>query len=339
MSIHRLFAISAFVLISSGAMAGEQIGVAIDAKTQVIRSAAEGGNQIVQTSTPVFLDDNLKANSTGLAQIKLVDDTKIVVGPDSNVTLDDFVFSSSNSARVVTVSVTKGAFRWISGRSGSKAYTIKTPAGSIGVRGTAFDVTIGDHGTDVLLLNGRINVCPNGSACKTVTHRCEFVSFDEKGIRNSAELLKMDGIEHYKTMFPLIENQQRLNRQFQRETAGCKGFAIQNTINAIFKAIFTPPPAPPPAPPVVAVVEPPAIPGNPGNGGVMGAAGSDPSGRGFGNNVRGVSDLGPGGGNSSGGGGGGGVSSTGSVSASSTPGGPGNGNAGGNGNGNAVGRN
>lgn len=336
------------VLIAFPALAVEQIGVAVEAKTQVVRSGTNGGEQVVRTSTPVYLDDSLRADSTGLAQIRLVDDTKIVVGPGSNVTLDDFVFSGSASAQVVTVSVTKGAFRWISGRSGSKAYKIRTPAGSIGVRGTAFDVTIQDDATDVLLLDGQVTVCPSDSACKTVRHRCEFVSFDRNGVRKKAELLKMTSAEEYTRKFPLIHDQENLNRQFRRESGGCNSFSIQNTFRSIIRALFVPPPPPPPPPakspppPVVVVSAPP---GNPGNGGVMGNAGSNPSGRGFGNTVRGVSDLGPGGGGNSGGTGSGATATaasdsvTGSISASptSSPDSTGPGNSGGNGNGNGNG--
>lgn len=377
---HVFFCIlAASIFAATGVQAAEKIGVAVDSKTTVTRSGT-GGRQVVAIATPVYNNDRLSANSTGLAQIKLIDDSKIVVGPNSNVTLDDFVFANSTSAKAVTVSVTKGAFRWISGRSGHQAYNIKTPAGSIGVRGTAFDVSIQGGRTNLLLLNGQVTVCPSGAPCKSVRNRCEYVEFDRGGIRRRTNFLETGMSRQQERMFPLLENQSRLNSGFRRESAGCKSNSIMHTPPPKARAIVIPPPPPPPPPVVVVAPPPPAIvvtpppvivvtpppppppppvvvvqlpPGNPGNGRPVGNAGPNPSGKGFGNPVRGTSDThgnsGSGGNNGNGNGPGNGVGfgggngrggSGGSVSTASatsaTSAGPGNsgnhGNGGSNGN-------
>lgn len=239
-----LFVAIAGLMTTSQVNAAEQIGMAVDAKTRVVRTGTNG-RQVVAASTPVFLDDNLRANATGLAQIKLADDTKIVVGPNSNVKLDDFVFSSSSSAKTVTVSVSKGAFRWISGHSGSQAYTIKTPAGSIGVRGTALDVTILGKKTSVLLLRGEVTVCPGNAPCKQVRKRCDCVTFGRNGLEENVNLLKNSDIKRYEKRFPMLTGQERLQPQFRRETAGCKGVTSID-IGGAMRILFTPPPTPEP---------------------------------------------------------------------------------------------
>lgn len=227
-------------LAGASALAQNRIGEAVDAQTRVVRSGA-GGQQIVATATPVFQNDLLQANATGLAQIRLLDDSRIVVGPNSSVTLDDFVFSGSRTARTVSVSVTKGAFRWISGRSGSSAYSIKTPAGTVGVRGTAVDITILGAITNVLLLKGEIIVCPELVSCFPVTQRCDFVAFTRSGKVDDANLLRQANTRQYESTFPLIGNQPQLNRRFRRETAGCKSSQAANDSG------FVPSPAPTPA--------------------------------------------------------------------------------------------
>src|SRR4051794_22616581 len=91
-------------------------GVAVEATT-IVRGTGPGGERQIKAESPVFSDDRLLANATGRAQILLVDETKIIVGPGAQIDIDDFVFSGQNSFESVTVKATKGAFRFISGTS------------------------------------------------------------------------------------------------------------------------------------------------------------------------------------------------------------------------------
>lgn len=202
------------------ASAEQRIGVAVDAK-ELVTSLDAAGEDVLVASAPVFLNERLIANDSGLAQLELADDTRIVVGPNTDITLDEFVFSGDRSAKTVAVSVSKGAFRFISGLSGSNAYSINTPDGTIGVRGTAFDVTISGGLTNLLLLNGQVSVCPQNAACRTVRRRCDYVSFSGGGFVESANLLRRANLSRFESLFPLIGEQKELQRNFRRETAGC----------------------------------------------------------------------------------------------------------------------
>jgi hypothetical protein len=277
--------------------AAPQIGVAIDAKLRVTNVGA-GGSKVLITSAPVFTNDRLVANSTGLAQIRFVDDTKLVLGPNSNVTLDRFVFSGDSSAKAVSVSVTKGAFRFISGRSGSRAYAIRTPAGSIGVRGTAFDVSVKGGTTSLLLLRGQVNVCPRDGACRVMSQRCGYIAFNRRGFiqRNSA-VGRLDP-QRVRSLFPLLTSGSAILPQFQGGAAACHGSIPQTgTRNARATTPTTQresPVASPSSPSPAPVSDKPAASptptpnkarphGNPGNTKAVGnKAGFSPNGREFG---------------------------------------------------------
>ncbi|MFU0507068.1 FecR family protein [Pseudaminobacter sp. NGMCC 1.201702] len=276
--------------------AAPQIGVAIDAKLRVTNVGA-GGSKVLITSAPVFTNDRLVANSTGLAQIRFVDDTKLVLGPNSNVTLDRFVFSGESSAKAVSVSVTKGAFRFISGRSGSRAYAITTPAGSIGVRGTAFDVSVKGGTTSLLLLRGQVNVCPRDGACRVMRQRCGYIAFNRRGfIQRNSGVGRLDP-QRVRSLFPLLTSGSAILPQFQGGAAACRGSIPQTgTRNARATTPTTQRESPvaSPSPPSPAPVsdKPAASPaptpnkarphGNPGNTKAMGKAGFSPNGRDFG---------------------------------------------------------
>ncbi len=98
----------------------------IDAKT---------GRRILLKSSPVYSGDRITTDNVGNTQIKFRDDTKLVVGPNSTLVIDAFVFSNNDTARQVSISAIKGAFRFISGKSPKDVYRITTPTATIGIRG------------------------------------------------------------------------------------------------------------------------------------------------------------------------------------------------------------
>ncbi len=98
----------------------------IDAKT---------GKKVLEKANPIFSGDRITTDAIGNAQIKFRDNTKLVVGPNSALVIDAFVFDKNDTARKVSISAIKGAFRFISGKSPKDVYTIKTPTATIGIRG------------------------------------------------------------------------------------------------------------------------------------------------------------------------------------------------------------
>lgn len=100
-----------------------------------VNATGPGGERMIVLQGAVFMGDEIVANPNGLAQIRFIDDTCLVVAPNSRMTIDSFVFNPDNTARDVTINLIKGSFRFISGRSQPEAYTIRTPAMTIGIRG------------------------------------------------------------------------------------------------------------------------------------------------------------------------------------------------------------
>ena len=98
----------------------------IDAKT---------GKTILMPANPIYSGDRITTDTIGTAQIKFRDNTKLVVGPNSILVIDAFVFNKNDTARQVSINALKGAFRFISGNSPKDAYKITTPTATIGIRG------------------------------------------------------------------------------------------------------------------------------------------------------------------------------------------------------------
>ena len=152
------------------AFAEVAVGEATLIKTEV---AGENGPLVVKD--PVHRDERIRTSIGGLGQFVFRDGTKLAVGAGSSVVIDSYVYYDANSVKKLTIKAAKGTFRWISGNSSSSAYSIVTPAGTIGVRGTAFDVYVAPNGTTAMvLLNGSAQFCGAGG-CKQLREQCDCV--------------------------------------------------------------------------------------------------------------------------------------------------------------------
>jgi hypothetical protein len=162
-----LVSVAAF---SAPASAAEKVGEAVRI---TVRVTGQGG--ALATGDAIHRDERLRSNASGVGAFLFDDGTKLAVGPNSSVVIDNYVYGGGNTVKKLTLGATKGTLRWISGKSGHQAYKIQTPSGTLGVRGTAFDVYVGANGvTAVTLLNGEAQFC-NSSGCQTLRRRCQFV--------------------------------------------------------------------------------------------------------------------------------------------------------------------
>jgi hypothetical protein len=94
----------------------------------------------------VMLGEQVVTQSNSMLQILLLDRSNFTVGANAQVIIDRFVFDANRSASAVGASVARGAFRFVSGKSVRRLpgqTKVRTPAASIGVRGTVFEGVVG----------------------------------------------------------------------------------------------------------------------------------------------------------------------------------------------------
>ena len=111
------------------------------------------------------------------------DETHLVVGPSSSLVIESYLLRSDKSVGRFAVNALGGTFRFITGKSDHDVYTIDTPTGTIGVRGTAFDFTVAEAaakaagqtlpGTIVALFRGAVILCNLDNKCVVLDRRCE----------------------------------------------------------------------------------------------------------------------------------------------------------------------
>jgi hypothetical protein len=274
-----LLAAAFFAATANTVFAAEKVGEAT-----LIKTTVTGAGGTLVTRSPVHRDERIKTSSAGLGEFVFRDGTKFAVGGNSSVVIDKFVFDGSKSVKNLTIKAAKGSFRWISGGSKSSAYKIDTPAGTVGIRGTAFDVYVGAGGTTaVVLFSGAARFC-GSNGCRELKRRCDVVVATPRGgvsdpkRLDSAVLKELGG----RRSLPFVSGHQALSGRFRVPGRGCLSIASlggsqkQPAPNA---ATPTSPNAPdPPDAPDAPDPSPTAGRGN--NGGGNGGGDGSPNGRG-----------------------------------------------------------
>lgn len=110
------------------------IGNATATKNDVTGSIGGSRHQISK-GTEVYSNEVVRTGTASVADLKFLDDSTMNIGPITEIRLDKFVYDPSGSAGSVVIQATRGAFRFVTGKQDHKAYKIKTPFGTLGIRG------------------------------------------------------------------------------------------------------------------------------------------------------------------------------------------------------------
>lgn len=189
--IIAIIAILAFIAPAPSATPNPEIGRA-ELITRDVTGTMETVARKLKTGDRIHQNEVIVTAEKSEAEIILDDETKLAIGPSSEIVLDSFIYDPAKKDGEVIISAVKGAFRFITGKSAKNAYTIRTPVSTIGVRGTIFDGFIDESGEIALLLvDGEIEVCNAARACKRLRRLGYFLHIGRNGI--ISDPLKWDG--------------------------------------------------------------------------------------------------------------------------------------------------
>lgn len=161
-SLARLLAAASLCgasLLAVPAAAATKVGEA-EVAVRRVSGVLAGETRTVRVGSGVFQDETISTEPEGNARLLLLDQTSLSIGSSAAVTLDRFVYAPNGTARSAVLTAARGVVRWVSGRSPSGAYQVKTPHASLGIRGTSFDLLVSRTETTIVLLSGAVTVCP-----------------------------------------------------------------------------------------------------------------------------------------------------------------------------------
>lgn len=98
-----------------------------------------------QVGTTVYLGSQLKTAKNGAMGVTFKDNTLMSFGPDTELTVDEYLFAPNEGKLKLGARLDKGSLNYVSGviaKLKPDAVNVKTPTGTIGVRGTQFLVKV-----------------------------------------------------------------------------------------------------------------------------------------------------------------------------------------------------
>lgn len=208
----RLLLAAAIGLCSFSALASAQ---AVIGEVVAVAGSPTGSGRALSAGTAIFEKDEI-VTGKGNVQILFVDETRLVVGPNSTLVIDRFLMRGGNRAQKFSVDALRGTFRFISGRSAKSAYDIKAASATIGIRGTAFDFSAGDE-TLLAVLEGSVRLCADGE-CEVIPDNCGVARANRRNVDALGGRAKGRALRS----LPYIINQGTLNRSFRLNTTSCR---------------------------------------------------------------------------------------------------------------------
>ncbi|MEW6219808.1 MAG: FecR domain-containing protein [Thermodesulfobacteriota bacterium] len=100
--------------------------------------SAAGDTRALAIKAPIHANDTIRTGPASRLQLFFLDETILSLGPESSVTIDQFVFDQETSAGAFAADLARGTFRMVTGaisRANPEQVKVKTPAATIGIRG------------------------------------------------------------------------------------------------------------------------------------------------------------------------------------------------------------
>ena len=115
----------------------------------------KGTESDLNLDSDIMFMDNVKTGK-GEVGITFIDDTNVAVSSQSSLIIDDFVYDpNSAEGSKLALKVAAGTVRYASGniaKLSKQNVDIRTPTARIGVRGTAFSMTVDEIGQSLIIL-------------------------------------------------------------------------------------------------------------------------------------------------------------------------------------------
>jgi hypothetical protein len=167
----------ASVLAMSAALA--LVATAASAQSVGVTSATVGGplgkppaevERVLHVGVDVKANELITTGAADRAHLVFLDGTALSVGPEARLVIDSFVYDANHKLGELSLSATRGVFRFVGGNiSKTKAVTITTPSSAITIRGGIMMVAVDPAETRATFLYGQAMTVTGHGKSQVVT--------------------------------------------------------------------------------------------------------------------------------------------------------------------------
>jgi hypothetical protein len=166
--VHAAFAALSLCAASWPTLAADPVGNTSAIIPNASQVPPQGTRSDLKLRDPIIRNAELATAERGALEVTFLDGSKLTMGQNSRLTVDEYVYSGPGGAGKQSVRYTKGLFRFISGSIPKDQVKVETPTVTIGIRGTIFRTVIGDNNEGAV----SVEYGPNGEEYEvTVTSK------------------------------------------------------------------------------------------------------------------------------------------------------------------------
>jgi hypothetical protein len=139
-------------------LAAQQVGINSAVNTDATGTAPGAATRPLVIGQQVVHREHIVTDAGGQAQLLFLDESAMTIGPNSDVTIDEFVYDPATGKGRLAMNATRGVMRFVGGKlsKNEDAVSLKTPAATIGIRGGIFVLDQQRNGAlDVVFVYGK----------------------------------------------------------------------------------------------------------------------------------------------------------------------------------------
>ena len=126
----------------------------------------------IEFEDAVYMNELIETGDESAIVIHFADGSKLTVGENAKIVIDKYVYNPGGSSNEQVITLTKGAFRFLSGSIPKEKVSISTPTVTIGIRGTELVFDVAEDGeTEMSAVAGEAD-CTDGAG-ETLTVRVD----------------------------------------------------------------------------------------------------------------------------------------------------------------------
>ncbi len=130
-----------FLLSTKTFASTQQIGVIGFVIGDVINQKGEK----LRVGDTIYFGDTITTNDGAKSQLLFIDETVMTIGSDTKLTIDEYIFDTTKDSGKLLTTILAGSVKILTGKISEKNpanLEVKTPAGTIGTRGTEFKASV-----------------------------------------------------------------------------------------------------------------------------------------------------------------------------------------------------
>jgi hypothetical protein len=149
--------------------AEDGIGGVEDIVNYAWSTVAPDPREEMELEDDVYMNEVVETGEESALVVKFSDGSKLTLGENAKIVIDKYVYNPSTSTGEQAVTLTKGAFRFLSGSVPKANVKITTPTVTIGIRGTELIFDVADDGeTEMSTVSGEADATDGSGETLTV---------------------------------------------------------------------------------------------------------------------------------------------------------------------------